>query len=65
MDAWPEEMKAEQERMEANNQKFQILQGTLISWMDIHQIRTDAIQEKNGHQPKGNNTLSRTPERRN
>jgi hypothetical protein len=46
MEAWPEEMKALQERMEANNEKFKILQGTLISWMDIHQTRTEAMQKR-------------------
>jgi hypothetical protein len=46
MDAWPEEMTAMQESKKANNEKFEVLQGTLISWMDIHQTRTEAMQEK-------------------
>jgi hypothetical protein len=56
MDAWLEEMKDVQERMEAkivaNNEKSEVLQGTLISWMDIHHARTDAnLKEiKAGHE---------------
>jgi hypothetical protein len=56
MDAWLEEMKAVEERTHANlkemkveirakNEKFKVLQSTLISWMDIHQARTEAKQE--------------------
>jgi uncharacterized membrane protein (DUF106 family) len=37
MMAWQKEMKAVQERMEAkteaDNKKFEVLQGTLISWI--------------------------------
>jgi hypothetical protein len=44
------EMNAMEERMEAkieaNNEKFQVLQGTLVSWMDINQVRTGAMQAK-------------------
>jgi hypothetical protein len=31
---------------QANNEKFEILPGTLISWMDIHQARAETIQEQ-------------------
>jgi hypothetical protein len=30
---------------EISNEKFEVLQGTLVSWMDIHQARTEAMQE--------------------
>lgn len=30
----------------ANNEKFEILLGTLISWMDIHKARAETIQEE-------------------
>jgi hypothetical protein len=63
------EMNAMEERMEAkieaNNEKFEALQGPLVSWMDILQDRTEAMQEKNGRQPIGNESRPRTPERRN
>jgi hypothetical protein len=36
-------MKAE---ISANNKTFEVLQGTLISQMDIHQARTEANQER-------------------
>jgi hypothetical protein len=43
-------MKAVNERMEGQiqntNEKFVVLQGTLVSQMDIHQTRTKAMQEK-------------------
>jgi hypothetical protein len=39
-------MKAAQERMEASNKKFEILKGTLVSQMDIHKAKTEAMQEK-------------------
>jgi hypothetical protein len=45
------EMKAS---TEANNEKFEVLRGVLISQMDIHQARTEAMQEKNRCRPKGN-----------
>jgi hypothetical protein len=42
-------MKANQEKMEAkvqtNNGKFEILWGTLVPWIDIHQARIEVIQE--------------------
>jgi hypothetical protein len=42
-------MDANQERteakIEANNEKFEVLRGTLVSWMDIDQARTVSIQE--------------------
>jgi peptidoglycan hydrolase CwlO-like protein len=45
-----EEMKSSQEEMKAeiraNNKKFAVLRGTLVSRMDIHQARTVAMQEK-------------------
>jgi DNA anti-recombination protein RmuC len=44
------EIRSNQERMEAkieaNNNKFETLQGTVRSQMDIHQARTEAIQEE-------------------
>jgi hypothetical protein len=43
MDANLREMKAE---MRASNKEFEVLQGALISQMDIHQARTEAMQEK-------------------
>jgi hypothetical protein len=56
MDAWLEELKAIQERMEgkieANDENFEVLQGTLVSWMDIDQARTEIMQGKNGRQVK-------------
>jgi hydroxylamine reductase (hybrid-cluster protein) len=30
---------------EANNEKFEVLRGILVSWMDIHQARTEAMQQ--------------------
>jgi hypothetical protein len=36
-DANLSEMKAE---IRSNNEKFEVLRGTLASWMDIHQART-------------------------
>jgi hypothetical protein len=43
-------MKAVQEMMEAktdaNNEKLEVLQGTLIFRMDVHQARTKVMQEK-------------------
>jgi hypothetical protein len=32
-------------KIEANNEKSEILSGTLVSRMDIHQARTKAMQE--------------------
>jgi hypothetical protein len=32
-------------RIEANNEKFEVLQGTLVSHMDIHQARPVSTQE--------------------
>jgi hypothetical protein len=57
MDAWLEEMKAMQERtyvnlremkpeIRAHNEKFEVLQGCIVSRMDIHQARAEAMQEK-------------------
>jgi predicted glycoside hydrolase/deacetylase ChbG (UPF0249 family) len=37
------EMKAE---IRANIEKFEVLLGTLISWMDIHQAMTEANQRE-------------------
>jgi hypothetical protein len=43
-------MKVVQERMEAkiedNGEKFEVLRGTLVFWMDIHQARAEANQER-------------------
>jgi hypothetical protein len=33
-------------KIEANNQKFEVLQGTLIFQMAIYQARREAMQEK-------------------
>jgi actin-like ATPase involved in cell morphogenesis len=41
-DANLREMKAE---IRANNQRFEVLRSTLVSRMDIHQARTEAVQE--------------------
>jgi hypothetical protein len=30
----------------ANNENFEVLQGTLVSRMDIHQARTEAMQDE-------------------
>jgi hypothetical protein len=57
MKAWRKEMKATQERTEANlremnpevranNENFEVLQGTLVSWVDIHQARTECTWEE-------------------
>jgi hypothetical protein len=47
-----------EERMEAkiqaNIEKFEVLQDTLVSLMDIHQARTETMQEKSGRQANGN-----------
>jgi hypothetical protein len=32
--------------IEANNETFEALRGTVISRMDVHQARTQAIQEE-------------------
>jgi hypothetical protein len=37
------EMKA---RTDASNEKFEALRGTLVSWMDIHQARTEVTEEE-------------------
>jgi hypothetical protein len=31
---------------EANNEKFEVLRGTLIPWIDIHQAKTEANQRE-------------------
>jgi hypothetical protein len=36
-------MKAE---IRDNNEKFEVLEDTFLSWMDIHQARTEAIEEE-------------------
>jgi hypothetical protein len=42
-----EEMLAKMEvRIEANNKKFEVLQGTLISWLDAHHAKTEANHEE-------------------
>jgi hypothetical protein len=33
-------------RIDANNEKFEALRGTLVSRMDIHQARTVSTQEE-------------------
>jgi hypothetical protein len=44
------EMKTSQERMEARrdatNEMFEVLRGTLVSRMDIHLARTQAIEKE-------------------
>jgi hypothetical protein len=32
-------------RIDANNENFEVLWGTLFSWMDNHQARTVSIQQ--------------------
>jgi hypothetical protein len=32
--------------IKTNNEKCEVIQRTLISWMDVHQARTEAIQEE-------------------
>jgi hypothetical protein len=57
MNAWLEEVKTVHERtganlrerkaeIRANDKKFEVLQCTLVSRMDIRQAETDAIQEE-------------------
>jgi hypothetical protein len=43
MEANIKEMKVE---IKTNNKKCEVLQGIFVSWMDIHQARTETIQEK-------------------
>jgi hypothetical protein len=33
-------------KIKPNNEKFEVLRGTLVSWMDIHQARTESTQEE-------------------
>jgi hypothetical protein len=33
-------------KIEVNNKQFQVLQTILVSWTDIHQASTEAMQEK-------------------
>jgi hypothetical protein len=33
-------------RIEASNEKFEFLQGTLLSWMDAHHAKTEANHEE-------------------
>jgi fatty-acid desaturase len=33
-------------KVDSHYKKFEVLQGTFISWMDIHQARTEAIEEE-------------------
>jgi hypothetical protein len=44
------EMRTNQERLEAKiearNEKFEVLWGTVVSWMDIHQARTGSPWEE-------------------
>jgi hypothetical protein len=39
-------MDAFHKEMRMNSEKFEALQGTLVSCMDIHQAREEAIQEE-------------------
>jgi hypothetical protein len=32
--------------IKTNNEKFEVLWSTLVSWIDIHQARREAIQEE-------------------
>jgi hypothetical protein len=61
---WGKEMKAVHESMEAKiggtNEKFEVIQGTFVSQMDIHQARAEAIPRKNRRQPKGSESRPRT-----
>jgi hypothetical protein len=69
MDAWRKEMRVMQERTDANlternaesranNKMFEVLQGTLVFRMDIHQARTRVTvaeaEDSSGTQRKGN-----------
>jgi hypothetical protein len=38
--------KRNETEIRANNDKFDVLQGTLVSWMVIHQARIETIQGK-------------------
>jgi hypothetical protein len=33
-------------KIEPSNDKFEVLRGTLVSWMDIHQARTETTNER-------------------
>jgi hypothetical protein len=39
-------MKVVQEKTSPNNEKFEVLESTFVSWMDIHKARTEANQEE-------------------
>jgi hypothetical protein len=39
-------MDTNQAGIDANNEKFVVLRSTLVSRMDIHQARTEAVQEE-------------------
>jgi hypothetical protein len=39
------EMKAMQQKMDANNENFEVLRDTIVSHTDAHQARTESIQE--------------------
>jgi epoxyqueuosine reductase QueG len=44
-----EEMKTNQERVEAKtevNNNFEVIRGTLVSWMDIHKAGSEANQQE-------------------
>jgi uncharacterized membrane-anchored protein YjiN (DUF445 family) len=43
IDANKDEMEG---RIDANNEKSEVLQGTLVSWMDVHQARTMSTKEE-------------------
>jgi peptidoglycan hydrolase CwlO-like protein len=40
MDSFQEKMDAFQEEMRTSSEKFEVLRGTVVSRMDIHQART-------------------------
>jgi hypothetical protein len=46
MDAKRRHQEKTEARINANNEKFEVLRGTLVSRMDTHQARTKAIQEE-------------------
>jgi hypothetical protein len=33
-------------KIDANNEKFQVLRGTLISWTDVHNVKTEANRKE-------------------
>jgi hypothetical protein len=52
-------------KMVANNEKFEVLQGTLLSWMGFPRIQDRSHAKENGCQIKRKECRPRTRERRN